>query len=86
MRLRELEDILILGQPGLGQLKQTPQPTGFVLLGGISLVRKSMEMLDDVSALRPIIVVARTIAIFQTNTDTVLLAQDAAHQVISLVQ
>lgn len=86
MRLRELEDILILSQPGLGQLKQSPQPTGFVQCSGVLSVRKSMEILNQLAPLQSIIAAARGTAIFQSVNDTVILSQEAAHQIVSLTQ
>lgn len=86
MRLRELEDVLVLSQPGLGQLKQNLQPTGLVQVSGIMSVRRSMEMLNQIASLQSMIAAARATAIFQAIGDVVLLQQDAAQLIASVTQ
>ena len=86
MRLRELEDILVQSQPGLGQLKQNSQPTGLIQFSGIVSVRRSMEMLSQIASLKSIIAAARATAIFQAVGDVVLLQQDAAQLIVSVTQ
>lgn len=86
MRIRELEDLLLRNQAGLGKLQMAPQPTGFVHCAGLKEAQSSLQMLDQVPGLQALVATAKTTPLFLSANDIVIVPSEVANQISSILQ